>query len=171
VLIAGWLGPAPAVYAQAEPLEAGREARLYVRGVAMVLEGTLTSVSSDALQIGLRDGSSFTVSPSQLERADVLASRRNTVKGTVVGLGIGLAVGVALVVTASGAERGIAVSGDAAFGDELEAWELIVPSVAGASVGAFVGYSIRTMRWAPAVVPGGAGTPGDFTLAWTVVVR
>jgi hypothetical protein len=170
LLIAGWLGMASAARAQTEPLAPGREARLFVRGAADVLEGTLTSLSPEALEIVLLDGSTFTVPAGQIERAEVLANRRNTVRGAIVGGGAGLGAGVVLVVT-KGADDAEAVSGgapDDAFGDELQAWKLIVPAVAGAAVGAFVGYSLRTPRWAPAFVPARSG--GDFALAWTVAV-
>jgi hypothetical protein len=170
LVIAATLGLAPAAHAQAEPLETGRDARLFVSGVAAAFEGTLTSVSADALAITLRDGAAFTFQASQLERAEVLSSRRNTLRGAIVGLGVGLGTGVGLVVSSGGAGDGEPVSGgapDEAFGDEFQAWKLIVPAVAGAVVGAFVGYSIRTPRWAPAFVPGAAGAPGDFALTWS----
>jgi hypothetical protein len=169
LLIAGWLGLTQAAYAQAETLAPGREARLYVRGAAGVLEGTLTTVNAERLEIALIDGSSFTVSVAQMDRAEVLASRRNRLRGAIVGAGVGLGVGVGLVVR-SGDSDGDSVPGgpdDDSFGDELPAWKLIVSSAAGTVVGAVVGYFLRTSRWVPAFVPGGPG-PGNVTFAWTL---
>ncbi|MGE0158820.1 MAG: hypothetical protein AB7T31_05360 [Gemmatimonadales bacterium] len=139
-----------------------------MRGVASTFEGTLTSVAADALSITLRDGRSFTFQASQLERAEVLASRRNTRKGAVVGGFVGLGVGVGLVASDGIDPR--AVDGD---GDELgrgfDPWKLIVPPIAGAAVGALVGSRFRTPRWAPAVLPDGT-RPADFALGWIVPV-
>lgn len=151
-----------------EPLEVGGETRLYVRGVANVFEGKLTSVSGDALAITLIDGSSFTFSTEQIERAEVLANRRNTLKGTIVGGGVGLGVGVALVVRDRDDTSPTALGDD--FGTTFDAWKLIVPPLVGAAAGALVGYVVRTPRWAPAVVPSGGASPGDFALVWSVPV-
>ena len=167
--LATWLGLAPAVHAQAEPLEPGREVRLFVRGVANTFEGTLTAVSAEALAITLRDGSSFTFSPGQLERSQVLSSRHNAVRGSIVGVGVGLAVGVFLVVTDEqlGTAQPATASGNE-FGASFETWKLIVPPIGGAILGAFAGRLIRTPRWAPGFLPTAAGTPGDFAFGWSV---
>jgi hypothetical protein len=76
-----WLGLAPGAYAQAKPLEPGRKVRLFVRGVAGPFEGTLTSAAPEALEVTLRDGSRFTISPAQLERSEALGSLRNVWRG------------------------------------------------------------------------------------------
>jgi hypothetical protein len=166
LLIAGWLGLAPAAHAQIEPLAPGRDARLYVRGAADMLEGRLTSVSRESLQITLLDGSSFTVPVEQLERAEVLAARTNTMRGAIVGGGLGLGVGVALVVRDRNETN--STDGDE-FGTSFDAWKLIVPPVAGALLGGLAGRLIRTSEWAPAFVAG-AGGGADFALAWTIAV-
>lgn len=98
-MTAVWLGLAPGAYAQAEPLEPGREVRLFVRGVAAPFEGTLTSATPEALEVTLLDGSSFTIAPAQLELSQVLTTRRNVLRGAIVGGGVGLGVGVAWVIT------------------------------------------------------------------------
>jgi len=166
LLIAGWLGLVPAAQAQTEPLAPGREARIYVRGAADLLEGTLTSVSSESLGIVLLDGSSFMVPVDQLERVEVLASRRNTLRGAIVGGGVGLGVGVGLVVSDRETDRAVS---DDEFGTTFDAWKLVVPPIAGALLGALAGRLVRTPRWAPALVPAGAGA-GDFAFAWTLAV-
>jgi len=164
--IAGWLGLVPAAQAQTEPLAPGREARLTVRGAADVLEGTLTSVSPASLDIALLDGSSFTVPVDQLEQVEVLADRRNTLRGAVLGGGVGLGVGVALVV---GDRNDTSPTNDDEFGTTFDVWKLIVPPMAGALLGALAGRVIRTPRWAPAFVPD-AADDGDFALAWAVAL-
>jgi hypothetical protein len=167
--LATWLGLAPAAHAQAEPLEPGREVRLYVRGVANTFEGTLTAVSPEALGITLRDGSSFTFSPAQLERSEVRTSRPNTLRGAIVGGGVGLGVGVALVVTDDEGGTGqLTTTPNDEFGVSFDAWKLIVPPIGGAIVGAFAGRQIRTPRWAPGFMPAGAAAPGDFAFGWSV---
>jgi hypothetical protein len=167
LLIAGWLGLVPAAHAQTEPLAPGREARLTVRGAGDVLEGTLARVSPESLEIVLLDGSSFTVPVDQLERVEVLASRRNTLRGAIVGCGVGLGVGVGLLV--SDRETNRAVDGGDEFGTTFDAWKLVLPPIAGALLGGLAGRLIRTSQWAPAFVPG-AGGGADFALAWAVAV-
>jgi hypothetical protein len=167
--LATWLGLAPAAHAQAEPLEPGREVRLFVRGVANTFEGTLTAVSAESLSITLRDGSSFTFSPGQLERSEVRTSRPNTLLGAIVGGGAGLGVGVALVVTDDDGGTGSPTTApDDEFGASVDAWKLIVPPIGGAILGAFAGRQIRTPRWAPGLLATGAAAPGDFAFGWSV---
>jgi hypothetical protein len=137
-----------------------------VRGAADVLEGTLASVSPLAIEIVLLDGSSFTVPVDQLERAEVRADRRNTVRGALVGGGVGLGVGVALVVRDRNDTS--PTDGDE-FGTTFDAWKLVLPPIAGALLGGLAGRLIRTSQWAPAFVPG-AGGGADFALAWAVAV-
>ncbi len=170
--IATWLGLAPAAaYAQAEPLEPGREVRLYVRGVAAIFEGTLTALSADALAITLRDGNSFTFSPEQLERSQVRATRPNALRGALVGTGVGLGVGVALVISlrddpcagGGGGELGFTVCGA-----PFDGFKLVAPAVAGFFAGGLVGGFIRTPRWVPGFLPTAAGAPGDFAFGWTL---
>jgi hypothetical protein len=138
-----------------------------VRGVAQVFEGRLTAASPEALAITLRDGSDFTISPSQLERSEVLGTRRNTLLGAVVGGGVGLGVGVVLLVTDDPAQGQPTAAPDDRFGESFDAWKLIVPPVAGAVVGALVGNRIRTPDWFPGFLPGAGG---DVAFGWSAPV-
>ncbi len=135
-------------------------------GVAAVFEGTLASVGGEELAITLLDGSDFTISLEQIERAEVLTRRRNTLRGAIVGGGVGLGVGVALVVSDRN-DTGPADAGND-FGTTFDAWKLILPAVSGAAAGALVGHLIRTPLWTPAVVPGVGTSPGGFALVWSV---
>jgi hypothetical protein len=136
-----------------------------VRGVAQIFEGTLTAVSPEALAITLRNGNDFTISPSQLERSEVLGSRRNTLRGAIVGGGVGLGTGVVLLVSNDPPPaQATAPPGDR-FGESFDAWKLIVPPIAGTIVGAFVGYNIRTPRWVPGFLPAASG---DVAFGWIV---
>lgn len=133
-----------------------------MRGAADVFEGTVTSVREDAVAITLLDGSSFTFTYSQLERAEVRASRPNGLRGGIVGGGLGLAVGVILLVTDDRAGR--------QFGESFDPWKIVAPPVGGAVLGIAVGRLIRTPRWAPAFIPLPDASPGDFALSWSVHV-
>jgi hypothetical protein len=161
-----WLGLAPAVYAQAEPLEPGREVRLFVRGVAGPFEGLLTSATREALGITLRDGRDFTFTPSQLERTEVLSSRRNTLRGAILGGAVGLGVGVFLVVTDEGSPDPTAPGGG--FRTEFDGWKLVVPPIAGTALGAFFGSSVRTPRWVPGLLPAAGAASGDVAFGWSI---
>src|SRR5690606_18371686 len=138
------------------------EARLYVRGSAEVFEGTLTSVSDASVAIARLDGATFTFQTEQLERAEVRASRPNTLRGGIVGGGAGLVVGFVLLLTEDRAGREL--------GEGFDPWKLVLPPVGGAALGALVGRFVRTQRWAPAFVPLAGGASGDFALAWSISV-
>jgi hypothetical protein len=164
-----WLGLAPPALAQAEPLTPGREVRLYMQGVIAPFEGTLTANAPDALTVTLLDGSEFTLSPEQLQRAEVLGTRRNVVRGAMAGGVLGIVAGVWLVVEARD-DCSRDLSGFCnAFGDSINEWHLVAPPLAGATAGALVGYFIRTPRWVPGLLPL-ASLNGRVGLAatWTV---
>jgi hypothetical protein len=158
--------PQGAVTAQAEPLETGREVRLFVRGVAGSFEGVLTGVRADAVTLVLRDGSFFTLQTRQVERSEVLGMRRNTTRGALVGLGVGLGVGIALAVTSRDACDGFCADP----GDHFDEWQLVWPALAGAAGGALVGRLIRTPRWVPGFLPGSTPDGGGVALRWSLPV-
>jgi hypothetical protein len=146
----------------------GREVRLFVRGVIIPFEGTLTSVGPDALTLTLLDGSEFTISPSQLARSDVLGRQRNHVWGGLLGAGVGIGVGLALVI----AERNDCARTTSGFcdqiGDRVNEWHLVVPPLAGAATGALVGYLIQTPRWVPGFLPSSPDGGAGFAIRWSL---
>ena len=153
LICALWLGLAPPALAQAEPLTPGREVRLYMQGVIAPFEGTLTASSAEALTLTLLDGSEFTLSPEQLQRAEVLGTRRNVVRGAMAGGVLGIVAGVWLVVE-SRDDCNRDVSGFCnAFGESINEWRLVAPPVVGAASGALIGYFIKTPRWVPGLLP------------------
>ncbi len=164
-----WFGFASAAYAQAEVLTPGREAHLFVRGVISPFEGTLTAVEPDGLTLTLLDGSVFTISPAQIQRSEVLGSRRNVRRGSFMGGALGLGVGVGLLVTSKNDCPGQLSGYCDSFGNSFHAWRLVVPPFVGAAAGALVGYSIKTARWVPCVLPQ-PSADGDvgLGLAWSV---
>jgi len=164
-----WAGLAPAAYAQAEALAPGRDVQLFVRGVIAPFEGTLTAVEPDGLTLTLLDGSVFTISPAQLQRSEVLGSRRNVRRGGVIGGALGLAVGVGMVVGSRNSCAGQPSGYCDAFGSTFHAWHLIVPPLTGTAAGALVGHFIETPRWVPGFLPQ-PSADGDFGfgLAWSV---
>ncbi|MBM4183818.1 MAG: hypothetical protein FJ207_06270 [Gemmatimonadetes bacterium] len=88
-----WQGAA--LHAQApELLRPGREVRVYVTGVAGVFESALMSASANAVTLRQRDGSIFTLQATQIQRSEVLATKRNTKAGAILGAGVGLGVGI-----------------------------------------------------------------------------
>lgn len=164
-----WAGLAPAACAQAEALAPGRDVHLFVRGVIAPFEGTLTAVEPDGLTLTLLDGSVFTISPAQLQRSEVLGSRRNVRRGSLMGGALGLGVGVGLVVKSRKDCPGQPSGYCDSFGNNFHAWHLLVPPLAGAAAGGLVGHFIQTPRWVPGVMPL-PSVDGDvgLGLAWSV---
>jgi hypothetical protein len=163
-----WLGLAPSAYAQAEPLAVGREVRLFVRGVIAPLEGRLLSISRDELTISMADGAVFAISPEQLQRTQVLGTRRNTARGLFLGAALGFGAGIAWIVR-SDCPRD--ASGFCEVGDSFNEWALVVPPVLGAGAGALAGYLIRTPRWAPGLLPQQSAAGGlAARLTWAVPI-
>ncbi len=166
-----WAGLTPAAYAQAEALAPGREVRLFVRGVIAPFEGTLTAAEPDGLTVTLLDGSVFTISPAQLQRSEVLGSRRNVRRGSFMGGALGLGVGVGWVVASRNDCPGQASGYCDSFGNSFHTGHLIVPPFVGAAAGALVGYFIETPRWIPGLLsqPSADGDVG-LGLAWSVLL-
>ena len=162
-------GLAQAAYAQADALAPGRDVQLFVRGVVAPFEGTLTAVEPDGLTLTLLDGSVFTISPAQLQRSEVLASRRNARRGGVMGGALGLVVGVGLLVTSRNDCPGQPSGYCDTFGDTFRASRLIVPPLVGTAAGGLVGHFIETPRWVPGVLPQ-PSADGDvgLGLAWSL---
>jgi hypothetical protein len=162
-----WLGLATTTHAQGAPLETGREVRLFVRGVAQVFEGTMTAVGPETLAVTLRDGSSFTLSPAQIERSQVRVPRPNMRFGAILGGAVGLGVGVVLVVTSRDRCAGGFGVGSTDCGSAFDGAKLIVPSIAGVVAGAVVGRFVRTPRWVPGILPAASGA-GGLAFRWAV---
>lgn len=162
LLVAG----ASAAHAQEEPLTAGREVRLYVRGVIRPFEGVLEEVGPNDLTLSTPDGSVLTIGREQIERSEVRGTRKNTWLGVGVGAGVGLGVGVWRVVKHRN-DCGAGVGGFCDHGNDP--WRLAIPTVAGAGVGALVGSLIHTETWLPGYLPTvTGGGPAGLALAWTV---
>ena len=162
------LALARAASAQAEPLTAGRQARIYVGGLVAPLDGTLLSVGRTEIRIRTADGE-LVVAPQQVTRAEVLGSRGNTLRGGLIGLGAGLAVGVALVIESGRSCRPTATVPCGLPDDRNEEWLLVLPSVVGAGVGALVGSRVRSSRWVPGFLPeAGLPAPGRFGFSWSL---
>ena len=164
-----WFGVPSAAYAQEEALTPGREVHLFIRGVIAPFEGTLTAVEPDGLTLTLLDGSVFTISPSQLQRSEVLGSRRNVRRGSFMGGALGLGVGVGWVVASRNDCPGQPSGYCDSFGNSFHTGHLIMPPLVGAAAGALVGYFIETPRWVPSFVPQ-PSADGDvgLGLAWSV---
>jgi hypothetical protein len=135
------------------PLAAGKEARLYIRGVIRPLEGRLDSVGPEAVTIIASDGAQLTLSPAQLERSELLGSRANPVLGAAMGGAVGLGVGVWRVVKSRNDCEVTPASFCAGSGTRHEGWLMAVPAAIGAAAGALVGTLIRSSEWLPAYVP------------------
>jgi len=153
-------------HAQAEPLAAGREVRLYVRGVIRPFEGELQQVGAGDLALVTPDGSVLTIGLEQIERSEVRGTRKNTWLGAGVGAAFGLGVGIWRVVE----HRNDCGIGSATFCDPgKDPLRLAIPTVVGASAGALVGFFIHTDTWLAGYVPTLAGGgPAGMALAWTI---
>lgn len=158
----------PAAHAQGEPLTAGREVRLYVRGVIRPFEGVLQEVATDDLTIASADGSVLTIGRAQIERSEVRGTRANTWLGAGVGAAFGAGVGIWRVVK----HRNDCGAGGGGFCDySNDPWRLAIPTVAGAGVGALVGWRIRTATWLPGYLPTVAGGgPGGLAFSWSLTL-
>jgi hypothetical protein len=156
--------------AQAEPLDAGREARLYVRGLVAPFEGTLLSVRPTEVRIATPDGE-MRIAPAQVVRSEVLGNRGNARRGAVVGLGVGLGVGVAWVVGSTAACEPGPTGACGIPEDRGEELRLAIPAVAGAALGALVGSQVRSNRWVQGFFPQvGASADRSLGLAWRIPV-
>ena len=166
------LGIAPAAHAQARPLEAGSEVRLFVRGVISPFEGVLLSADSDELTLSTENVGVLTMSPAQVERSEVLGPQRNTLRGALIGGGVGLGLGVGLVIASrDDCNRSQDPIGFCdAVGDAVQTAALIYTPVLGAGLGALVGYFVTTGRWFPGFLPVARQGDAALGLGWTVPV-
>jgi len=167
VVLALLVGGAPEAAAQGEPLEPGRVARLFVRGLVAPLEGTLLAVGPEQVRIDSPDGE-LAVPREQVIRTEVLGSSGNTVRGAVIGLGVGLATGIVLIVQS---KDECETSFDGTCGipsNPNEVALLSIPALSGAALGALIGSQIRSSRWVPGFFPVAAAPGPGLGMAWRV---
>jgi hypothetical protein len=106
------------------------------------------------------------VSPTELSRAEVQVSRRNTLKGTLIGGGVGLVGGLLLVATGDDNCDADSTGICDAFAGVAETAALVWAPAAGAAVGALVGTLVTSNTWVPAIGPVG---PSDAVgLTWSL---
>ena len=147
-------------------LTPGSTVRLMLEGAESPFRGVLTSVAPAAWIVALPDGQMRSVAPADVALAEVLVTRRNTLRGTLIGGGGGLVGGLLIVSTDNCDPRdGICDAVEEIFFDPLKPVMVVSTTLVGAAMGALVGTLVTSDAWVPGFVSGGAG---GGALRWTV---
>lgn len=149
-----------------ERLFTGQTVRLTLRGDTARVTGVLSSLTPTAWSVTSGRGQVTRVLPADIAGAELLVSRRNTVRGVLIGGGVGLLGGLLMVAMADdNCDQDSTGLCDAFVDAGFKTPVLILTPVAGAALGALVGTLISSSRWVPAIGPSDLG--GALSLRWS----
>ncbi len=158
----------PPMHAQVRPLAAGQTFKLFLQSQSDPVEGTLSSVGSSEGTLSLKDGGTRALSPEDVARAEVLRTRRRTLRGALIGGGAGLVIGALAVATSEDECDGESLCETAS--GTLNGAVLVFTPLIGAGIGAIVGALIKSEESVPALVPEASRDRSSLTLSWSVPI-